>query len=447
MKRILLASLPFYRLMGSHFNGMSLGISYIASVLKSRNFNVGVYNADYFDSGKYLTQEEIFSGHHNYEAVMKDENHPLWNEVVQNILNWSPDYLGISMYTANYPSAKMVSRKIRKLRPDIKIVVGGVHATLAYRDLMAEDWMDYLIRGEGEFAFLELANNVPLHMINGLSWRDANGAVIHNAARAPIDPLDIIPFPERDLFITPSHNMDLGQIITGRGCPFACTYCASPAMWGRKNVRFRSVYDVVTELELISKKYQSSMIYFSDDTFSLKKDRTIELCNEIIRRGLNISWKCDTRADCLDDELVGAMKDAGCQLVKIGVESGSDRILKLIKKGMTKEKVMAAAKVAKSHGIKLTAYLMIGFPGETNEDVQETIDFAREMNADYYSLSILAPYYGTEIFNTMGEYGIKLEKDHWEYFYHQSMKMLEKSSITPDMIEKFLQINVGRQRI
>lgn len=447
MKRVLLLSLPFYRLMGSHFNGMSLGISYIAAVLKSRNFNVGVYNADYYDSGKYLTQEEIFSSHLGYEAVMKDENNPLWEEVTKNILNWDPDYIGISMYTANYPSAKLIAKKIRKLRPGIKIVIGGVHATLAYRDLMAENWFDYLIRGEGEFAFLDLMNNVPVSMIGGLSWRDEKNAVVHNPDRPPIDPLDIIPFPERELFITPSHNMDLGQIITGRGCPFACTYCASPAMWGRKNVRFRSVYDVVTELELISKKFQSSMIYFSDDTFSLKKDRTIELCNEIIRRDLKISWKCDTRADCLDDELVGAMKAAGCGLLKIGVESGSERILKQIKKGVSKEKMLAAAKVVKSHGIKMTAYLMIGFPGETNEDVQKTIDFAHEMDADYYSLSILAPYYGTEIYNTMAEHGIELEKDHWEYFYHQSMKMLEKTSITSDVIEKFLNINLGRKRI
>jgi radical SAM superfamily enzyme YgiQ (UPF0313 family) len=133
--------------------------------------------------------------------------------------------------------------------------------------------------------------------------------------------------------------------------------------------------------------------------------------------------------------------------LKFGAESGSERILKQIKKGVTKEKMMAAAKVAKANGMKFTAYLMIGFPGETNEDVQQTIDFAHEMEADYYSLSILAPYFGTEIFNTMSEQGLELEKDHWEYFYHQSLKMLEKTTITPGVIEKFLHINQGRGRI
>jgi anaerobic magnesium-protoporphyrin IX monomethyl ester cyclase len=447
MKRILLASMPFYRLLGSNYNGMNLGIASIASVLKFRNYNVGIYNADYYDSDDYLSQEEIYNNYENYLNIINNANHPLWKEVAEKIIEWNPDYLGISINTANYPVAKIVSKKLKQLKPSLVIVLGGVHATLAFENLIRETWFDLLIRGEGEFAFLELVNGVPLEKIGGLSYRDKSGNPVHNIARSPIDPLDILPFPSRELYITPTHNMDLGQIITSRGCPFKCTYCASSALWRDSKVRYRSVHDVVTELEFISKKYQSSLIYISDDTFTLKKNRTIELCDEIMRRNLNITWKCDTRADCLDNMIVGKMKMAGCELLKIGVESGSKRILKQIKKGVTKDKIRKAIEAIKNHGIKFSVYLMIGFPGETDEDVQKTIDFAKEIEADYYSLSTLSPYYGTEIYDYHMNNCFDQEIPHWEYFYHQNKKLLVNSSISDNMFQKFLSINDNKKRI
>lgn len=439
--------MPFYRLLGSHYNGMNLGISSIAAVLKSRNFDVGIYNADYFDSSKYLSQEEIYANHRDYLNVISSSTHPLWAEVVENILGWNPDYVGISLFSATYPSAKLICKKLKKIKPGLKIVLGGVHATLSYKELIKESWCDYVIRGEGEFTLLELVNNVPIDKILGLSYRDRFGKAIHNESRPYINPLDILPFPDRESFITPTHRMDLGQIITGRGCPYSCTHCASPTLWGRTNVRFRSIHDVVTELELISKKYQSSLIYISDDTFTLKKSRTIELCDEIISRDLGITWKCDTRADCLDEELIDKMKQAGCELIKIGIESGSPRILKEIKKGVTKQKLKTAVDLVKKAGIKTTVYFMIGFPGETDEDVQQTVDFAHELDADYYSLSMLAPYFGTEIYSYLSDAGFISQKRHWEYFYHQTKKLLVNDLISDEMLEKFLSMNNNRERI
>ncbi len=446
MKRVLLVTLPFYKLLGSHFNGMNLGVSSIAAVLESRNYDVGVYNADYYDSSKYLSQEELYGNYEHYLDVIQNASHPLWKEVVDTILEWNPSYLGISMLTAGYPIAKIICTKLKKVRPELNIIIGGVHATLAYQELIYDKCFDYVVRGEGEFSFLELVNNVPLESIKGLSFRDKSGSPVHNDDRPPIEPLDILPFPSRDLHITSTHMMDLGQIITGRGCPFGCTYCASPLLWKRR-VRYRSIHDVVTELELIAKRYQSSMIYISDDTFTLKKDRTMELCDQIISRELNVTWKCDTRVDCLDDELIAKMKEAGCDLIKIGVESGSDRVLKNIHKGITKDKIRETVKLIKKHDIKLTAYLLIGFPGETDEDAQQTIDFARELEAHYYSLSILTPYYGTEIYNYLSKDEFKSSKEHWEYFYHQNKKLLVNRDISENMLNNFLAINQNRVRI
>lgn len=446
MRRILLATLPFYRLLGSHYNGMNLGINSIASVLKSRNYDVGVYNADYRDSRTYLSQEQLYDNYEHYLDVIHSEDHPLWNETVAAILEWNPEILGISMLTANYPVARIVCNKLKRHRPDLTIVVGGVHATLAHHELIKDRCFDFIVRGEGEFTMLELVNSAPLHQIKGLSYRDKAGRPVHNEDRPPIDPLDILPFPARDLYITSTHMMDLGQIVTGRGCPFGCTYCASPLLWQRR-IRYRSIPDVVTELKLISKKYQSSMIYISDDTFTLKKDRTLSLCDHIIDRGLAITWKCDTRVDCLDDKLVERMKQAGCELIKIGVESGSERILKEIQKGITKQKIRKAVACIKRHGIKLTVYLMVGFPGETDADVRQTIDFAQELDADYYSLSILTPYFGTEIYRHLANPEFQSASEHWEYFYHQGKKLLVNKHISEAMLNGFLAINLNRARI
>jgi anaerobic magnesium-protoporphyrin IX monomethyl ester cyclase len=232
----------------------------------------------------------------------------------------------------------------------------------------------------------------------------------------------------------------VGHIITGRGCPFSCAYCGSPALWHRE-ARFRSVGNVIGELEYLKENFKTSNIHFADDTFTIKKDRAKEICQQIIDRSLNIKWLCDTRADCLDKELIELMKRAGCIRLKIGVESGSNRVLKAMRKGETREKIRQAVKWIKEAGVPFTAYFMTGFPTETNEDLRETIDFAREIDADYYSLSVLAPYYGTQVWKDLEKAGKTIDKEHWEYFYHQSQEMLINGELDPSLIKEFWALN------
>ena len=438
-KRILLIAPPFYRLMGSHYNGLHLGIGYIASVLKQHGHEVKVYNADYSNTDEYSDQRQLFESYNLYKATLNDLSHPIWQEVRGKISDFAPDFIGITMLTANYKAAKNIAEIAKAVNNKIKVIVGGAHPTLDPEGTLAVEVFDYVIRGEGEFTFLELVSGQEEEQIKGLSFK-RDGKPVHNENRPFIQDLDCLPFPSRDSFLNDTEYLDFGHVITGRGCPFSCSYCASPQLWQR-TVRFRSVSNVIDELEHLKKNYNSSLVHFADDTFTLNKQRAKEICREIIKRQLGITWVSETRADCLDEELVALMKEAGCVRIKIGAESGSDRILRKVCKGTTIEEIRRAVRLIRDQGLPLTVHLMAGFPGETNEDLRQTIDFAKELKADYYSLSVLAPYYGTEIWDELEKSGRKPDMEHWEYFYHQSQDMILNNDLDPDMVDEFFSLN------
>jgi radical SAM superfamily enzyme YgiQ (UPF0313 family) len=299
---------------------------------------------------------------------------------------------------------------------------------------------DYVCRGEGEYTMLEILEGRDLSQIKGLTYRDKSKRIINNEERLFIEDLDALPFPERKGFLVGDGYIDTGAVITSRGCPFRCAYCASPKIWKRK-VRYRSIGNVLDELEYMVKEHNVSLIRFQDDTFTLNKARSCAILEGMMSRRLNAQWVCDTRVDRLDKEMLSVMKKSGCARLKIGVESGSDQILKRIKKGITIEQIKRAVSLIKNEGISLTAYFMIGFPGETDEDVKKTIRLAEEINADYNSLSVVAPYYGTQIYHDLAASGHDFSKAHWEYFYHQSKEMIINSNLSKHLVDEFFNIN------
>lgn len=438
-KKILLITPPFYRLMGSQYNGIQLGLCYIASMLKTYGHEVAIYNTDYKDGDHYLNQRQLFENYSSYRDILNNIKHPIWQEIRETIGSFSPDIVGISMYTATFKSAKNIAQIVRQIDNDVKVVVGGTHPTLDPNGTIVGGNFDYVIRGEGEYTFLELVEGKDKRNILGLTYIN-NGQIIHNLSRPFISELDSLPFPDRDSHLNAANHLDVGSVITGRGCPFTCTYCASPQIWNRET-RLRSVENIIEEIKILEQSDLTQPLYFVDDTFSLNKRRTKAICTEMIKNGFRMKWKCDTRADCLDRELLTLMQKAGCIRVKIGVETGSDRILKRIKKGLAKEKIRKTVALIKEVGIPLTIYLMAGFPGETNEDLKETIEFAKELDAEYYSLSILAPYYGTEIYRELKEKGKLSGNEHWEYFFHQSGDMIVNDQLDSAVVNEFLALN------
>jgi len=446
MQRVLLIAPPFYRLMGSHYEGLHIGIAYIAAVLKEQGHYVKVYNADHEDSPNYANLRHLFESSTSYKAILADLAHPIWREVKDKIASFAPDIIGITMFTANYKAAKIIAMLSKTVDPDVKIVVGGSHPTLDPEETVAQEEFDYVIRGEGEFSFLELVEGRECEDITGLSWKK-EGKVIHNESRPFISDLDKLPFPSRDSFLNNTNYSEMGYLITGRGCPFSCAYCASPRIWQRI-VRFRSVQNVIEELRYLKERFNPPVIRLVDDTFNLNRFRTREICQQIIDEGLDLKWVCEARVDNLDEELVSLMVEAGCTRIKIGAESGSDRILKMVNKGFTTETIHRGVAIIKKFQLPLTVYLMVGFPGETNEDLRQTIKLAEELDADYYSVSVLAPYYGTHIWEMMQESGEEIDKEHWEYFYHQSQEMIVNSNLDPAIVSELLALNEreGRSR-
>lgn len=434
--------------MSSHFNALSLGLCYIASVLKNNGHDVGIYNADYIGSSAYSDQRTIIQSYDDYKKILLNIDHPLWNEIRENIKKFSPEILGITMLTGTYKSAENVARIAKSINKEIKVVAGGTHPTILPEETIKNKYFDYVIRKEGEYTFLDLANGIKEKDIRGLTYINEKGEVVNNPDREFIKDLDSLPFPARDLYLNDTAYMDYGYVMTGRGCSHECTFCASKKIWGRK-VRYRSAENVVEEVKHVYDKFGTRQFYFIDDALTLNKNRAKKICDLLIKSQLDISWICETRVDILDEELLNLMKVAGCARVKIGVESGSEIIIKKIKKRITKKQVIDAVSLIKKAGIDLTVYLMIGFPGETNADVRETIEFAKELDAKYYSLSILAPYPGTEIYEDIGKEGIVLPKEHWEYFFHQSKDMVLALNIDETLINEFLSLNErsGKLRI
>ena len=190
----------------------------------------------------------------------------------------------------------------------------------------------------------------------------------------------------------------------------------------------------------------NTIVYFVDDVFTIKKQRVKEILQGIINEELNMDWKCECRTDHLDEEICDLMKKANCKRVKIGFETGSTRILKMIQKDETREDMLKGTKMLKNACVPFTAYFMIGFPDETDDDVRETIKFAKEIEADYYSLSIMSPYYGTKLYYDLVELGFELDKKPWEYFYHQTGEMMANTKISPKVLQEFLALNESNKK-
>lgn len=468
MARILLINPPFYRLLGSHYNANSLGIAYMAAFLNQNGHDAWLYNADFMDRKEYENLKSLFEGFHDYKVYFNDENHEIWEEVVQKIVDFAPDWVGWTCYTANVSAIDILSKKVKKRLKNVKQVVGGPHPTLD-RDLLKKlPAIDYACAREGEEVMLNLVNGGDPKKILGCISRNALGFIMHNGDAPTLD-TDALPFPERDKFwgLTEDQKktVDVSYVVSIRGCPYRCNYCASPYYWKRDKTQYRSPDSLIKELHFLKNNYwnrekefdyaasanaapknkllikDNAIVYFVDDVFTVKRDRVKEILKRMIDEKLDMPWKCEARTDHLDEEICDLMAKAGCERVKLGFESGSDRILKEIEKDETKDDMRRGANMLKNAGVPFTAYFMTGFPGETDDDLRQTIEFAKEIDADFYSLSVLAPYFGTKLYYNLIEKGYPLDKAPWEYFFHQTGEMLVNDLISKEVLDEYLALN------
>lgn len=355
-----------------------LGILYLASVLKSNGFN----DVRVFDGQLYRNPDVAFK------------------ETFQDFM---PDIIGISALTPTLHRAYKFAEIARSIKKDVFVVFGGTHCSLYPGELILTGIPDAIVIGEGEYAFLKLVQNFE----NGTSEDEIEGVVFKSNASAYstqpllIRDLDSIPFPDRTLvprdayYIVVDKPLEATSMLTSRGCPFKCTFC-KPI---RKLFAQRSTQNIADELEEC-KDTGFEIVNFVDDTFNVNRKNVLEICREIVKRKIGIKFSFMARVDTFNEETAEALREAGCIRIQFGIESGTDRVLKMMDKGFTISEARRALETSKKYGFTTVAFYIIGYPGENLDEIRETIRFSIETAPDYVQYLPLSIQPGTPLYNS-----------------------------------------------
>ncbi len=327
------------------------------------------------------------------------------------------DVVGVAMLTAMYSQSVIVCNFVKKINPNIKVIVGGSHANLRPKETAEkENSIDVVTVNEAELTFIELIEvfqgRKELKNVQGIAYKDkATEEVIVTPERPKVQDLDFFPIPDRGLLnmklyrpsVSYYRRLPAYTIITTRGCPYRCTFCAT----AKTGYRMHSVPRVIEEMRILVEDYGAKEILIRDDTFTLNRKRTLELCDAIIAAGFHkkVTWDCITRVNLVDKELLMKMKEAGCWGMHFGVEGGTQKLIDTIHKDTTLEVIRTAFQLCREVGIETRGYFMVGMPGSTPEDDLETIAFAKEVDPDWAQFTIATPYPGTQLFDEAEQWG------------------------------------------
>ncbi|MFH1671585.1 MAG: radical SAM protein [Candidatus Portnoybacteria bacterium] len=361
-----------------------------------------------------------------------------YKQIKKNIEENNPNVIGLTTMTFTLIDVLNIAKIAKKINPEIKIILGGPHVDIYPEETINQPYVDYLVLGEGEIPLKNLLDNINftdnLHQIKSVVFKDKK-EIINNGRDEFNKDLDSLPFPARQL--TPYHKYSsvlsnvkpITTMFTSRGCPYNCLFCDRPHLG--KFFRARSPKNVVDEMEECQKiGIQEILIY--DDTFTVNRQRVIDICKEIKIRNLNINWDVRARVDTVDRELLKTMKVSGCQRIHYGVEAGTQKILNILRKGITLEQVEKAFKLSQEVGLETLAYFMIGSPTETKEDILETIKFAKKINPDFTHITITTPFPATDL------YRMGLEQKIWPSDCWQKFAEHPHADFIPPVWEKTL---------
>jgi len=336
------------------------------------------------------------------------------DETVARLKRFSPDYVGYTITTYLFFQTMDWIKAIKDLVP-VPTIVGGVHLSIYPRETLGYDAVDYAVTGEAEHALPELlaalTSGDDLSTVRGVAFRKPNGEIIVTP-KAPDCDVNEAPFPARQLidnslyysFISKYKNFSC--FITSRGCPYKCIFCEQ----GSKPFRARSPNNVVDELELCHHEYGIREFDFFDSSFTIRKDRVIAICDEIKRRKLDIVWAARTRVDCITDDVLKAMRSAGCSRIYYGIESGNREILATLKKSTSLDMYRDVISRTRANGIHTFGYFMVGNPYETEATVRQTIRLALSLDLDYAQFSKVTPMPATEMYTLLLK---ETGRDYW----------------------------------
>jgi anaerobic magnesium-protoporphyrin IX monomethyl ester cyclase len=398
-------------------------------------------------------------------------------KIAKFIESFHPDAVGITVQTHNYSKALMIAGLVRRLNPKCPVIMGGPHPSILTEATLKEPTVDIIVRGEGDITIVELMDCLEhggnLDSIRGISFK-TNGNILHNEDRPFVKDINTIPFPAWHLFnmdgyLAKINGCKVAPVLSSRGCPYKCIFCYRGPAAG-KIFRPRVPENVISEIEQLKDRYGIGNILFVDDTFTLNQKRAERISDLLIEKKLGISWRCQTRADCLNLKLLTKMKMSNCIDISIGVESGNWQILATTQKQKKntnyskqfnindfaqdhepvgsienksyKQVLRKAFKMAAEVGISTSATFIIGLPGDTKESVQETIDFAKELNPNYAIFYAAMPYPGTELSRIIKERGGKLPEN-WDDYRLMSSDIVSSKMVAAFNISELSEKELG----
>ena len=347
-------------------------------------------------------------------------------EFVKVVKNKQPKMAILETSTPSIECDLLTAKTLKEEIKDIFVVLVGSHVTFFHKEIMREnEFLDCVCRGEFDFTIrdlgITLSQKGDLKKVKGITFRGKDGVHI-NEERPLIQNLDEIPFPARHIVKDRFYRQGtfIGKLsttmVSSRGCPYHCIFCLWPnTLYGHK-CRMRSAENVVAEIGEAVKKYGIDEIYFDDDSFALNRKRVLKICELIKEHNLKVRWIAQCRVNSIqDEEMAKKMREAGCHYIRFGVESGSQKMLKIMKKGMTLNQVEEAFRVCRKVGIKTQAFFLFGTPGETWQTINESIEFAKKIKPDSAQFAIAIPHPGTELYEICKENGwVKYKR--WEDF-------------------------------
>jgi len=372
-----------------------LGLGYIGAVLRANRYRISALD---FNTGGYNPRQ--------LEIILQDKK---------------PAVMGISAHTETYCNAVAIARKAKQILPEIKVVIGGTHPSIMYQEAAGEPAIDAVAIGEGEYTMLELCNHYIRHagnieQIKGIAFRN-NGHVVRTAERPFIADPDELPFPARGMFPMPFYKTP-GQVLASRGgCPYNCHFCAVNNIW-KGGRRYRKPERVMEEILLVSRDFELDEISFADDAFTLNRNHVLQICRLAEKLPFAWRWKCATRVDLVDEELLAVMRRAGCYSITYGVEAGSQQVLDAIGKKITLRQVRQAVEITRQAGIEPLCAFMFPHPYDTEETICAQKDFILELKQKgvVSTMSFTTPFPGTYYYDKREELGIDIEAAGWDEY-------------------------------
>lgn len=385
-------------------NRLPIGLAYIAAIAETRGHETHVIDAD---------------------ALRLS-----FSDIELQIKAFQPDIVGLTCTTPIFPIVCQLADLIHQISPYTITVLGGPHVNVRPTESLQEcPHANYVIFGEGEETFAELLDYLSIGAgqppLPGIAYRSQDHVIL-NPPRLFIDNLDTIPFPARhkfpgaQYFDPDRYNEPYTLMVTSRGCPYHCIFCASSATWGRK-VRFRSPQNVLEEIDQVVNRFGIANITFCDDTFTLAKQRVIEICQGIVAHEYPIRFLCSSRINTIDEERLEVLANAGCKEISFGVESGDDAILQTLCKDINLQQVKPVFALVKSFGIRVHSSYIIGNPGDTHATIEKTIRFAIESGTDAAQFSLSTPYPGTSLWQKAIDQRKFQEKSFAEFKWYYSV--------------------------